>query len=198
MTGPLVVLVGPMGSGKSTVGALLAERLGTTHRDTDDDIAAAEGRGIPEIFAADGEAHFRALERRAVRAAVAAHEGVLSLGGGAVTDPGIRALLVGRPVVHLALDAEEAVHRVGGGAGRPLLGGAGRGAPSAGGTAAGPAAASGPPAASGAEAAARWRVLMEARRPLYAEVARAVVDTSGRTPDEVADAVLHALEPIRS
>ncbi|MEV4949744.1 shikimate kinase [Streptomyces sp. NPDC053755] len=192
MTGPLVVLVGPMGSGKSTVGALLAERLGTAHRDTDDDIVAAQGRRISEIFATDGEARFRALEHRAVRAAMAEHDGVLSLGGGAVTDAATRALLAGRPVVHLALDAEEAVRRVGGGAGRPLLGG--RGAP--GGSGADDRADGGADGGADgeAEAAARWRTLMEARRPLYAQVARTVVDTSGRTPDEVATAVLHALE----
>ena len=66
--GPLVVLVGPMGSGKSTVGELLAERLGAPYRDTDADIVAAEGREISDIFVEDGEERFRALERAAVRA----------------------------------------------------------------------------------------------------------------------------------
>ncbi|WP_010470454.1 MULTISPECIES: shikimate kinase [Streptomyces] len=164
--GPLVVLVGPMGSGKSTVGALLAERLGVPYRDTDADIVAAEGREISDIFVEDGEPRFRELERAAVRAALAEHTGVLALGGGAVLDDGTRALLAGLPVAYLSMDVEEAVRRVGLGAARPLL---------------------------AVNPRRRWRELMDARRHLYTEVARVVVATDGRTPDEVADAVLDAL-----
>ncbi|GGT28768.1 shikimate kinase [Streptomyces purpureus] len=167
MNGPLVVLVGPMGSGKSTVGALLAERLGAPYRDTDDDVVSAEGRPIPEIFAADGEAYFREREHLAVRTAVAGHPGVLALGGGAVVDPRTRRILAGQPVVHLSLGVDEALRRVGPGSGRPLLTGDPR---------------------------ARWRALADARRPLYDEVARAVVATDGRTPEEVARAVLQELK----
>ncbi|MFE5833176.1 shikimate kinase [Streptomyces sp. NPDC056488] len=166
--GPLVVLVGPMGSGKSTVGALLAERLGAPYRDTDADIVAAEGREISDIFVEDGEEHFRALERDAVARAVAGHEGVLALGGGAVLDAGTRELLAGLPVAYLSMDVEEAVRRVGLNTARPLL---------------------------AVNPRRQWRELMEARRHLYTEVARVVVATDDRTPDEVADAVLSALEP---
>ncbi|MEW1904810.1 MULTISPECIES: shikimate kinase [unclassified Streptomyces] len=165
--GPLVVLVGPMGSGKSTVGALLAERLGAPYRDTDADIVAAEGREISDIFVEDGEEHFRALERDAVARAVAGHEGVLALGGGAVLDAGTRELLAGLPVAYLSMDVEEAVRRVGLNTARPLL---------------------------AVNPRRQWRELMEARRHLYTEVARVVVATDDRTPDEVADAVLSALE----
>ncbi|WP_336323208.1 shikimate kinase [Streptomyces lavendofoliae] len=165
--GPLIVLVGPMGSGKSTVGALLAERLGAPYRDTDADIVAAEGREISDIFIEDGEEHFRALEREAVRAAVAGHTGVLALGGGAVLDAGTRELLAGRPVVYLSMDVEEAVRRVGLNTARPLL---------------------------AVNPRRQWRELMEARRPLYTEVARVVVATDDKTPEEVAEAVLDALE----
>ncbi|MFE8940218.1 shikimate kinase [Streptomyces sp. NPDC007872] len=165
--GPLVVLVGPMGSGKSTVGALLAERLGAPYRDTDADIVAAEGREISDIFVEDGEEHFRALERAAVARAVAEHEGVLALGGGAVLDVGTRGLLAGLPVAYLSMDVEEAVRRVGLNTARPLL---------------------------AVNPRRQWRELMEARRHLYNEVARAVVATDDRTPEEVADAVLSALE----
>ncbi|GAB4002615.1 hypothetical protein GCM10029992_41350 [Glycomyces albus] len=77
----LVVIVGPPGSGKTTVGNALAERLGVTFRDTDADIAATAGKPIPDIFVDDGEDHFRALERDAVRRAVGEHDGVLALGG---------------------------------------------------------------------------------------------------------------------
>lgn len=155
MTGPLVVLVGPMGSGKSTVGGLVAELLGAPYRDTDADIVAAEGREISDIFIEDGEEHFRALEREAVRTAVAEHEGVLALGGGAVLDAGTRALLTGLPVAYLSMDVEEAVRRVGLNTARPLL---------------------------AVNPRRQWRELMEARRHLYTEVARVVVATDDRTP----------------
>ncbi|WP_030706318.1 shikimate kinase [Streptomyces sp. NRRL F-2580] len=165
--GPLVVLVGPMGSGKSTVGALLAERLGVPYRDTDADIVAAEGREISDLFVDEGEPYFRELERQAVAAAVAEHTGVLALGGGAVLDEGTRGLLTGLPVAYLSMDVEEAVRRVGLGAARPLL---------------------------AVNPRRQWRELMDARRPLYTEVARVVVTTDDRTPEEVAQAVLDALE----
>ncbi|MFC7923394.1 shikimate kinase [Streptomyces cinereoruber] len=165
--GPLVILVGPMGSGKSTVGALLAERLGAPYRDTDADIVAAEGREISDIFVEDGEEHFRALERDAVARAVAEHEGVLALGGGAVLDAGTRELLAGLPVAYLSMNVEEAVRRVGLNTARPLL---------------------------AVNPRRQWRELMEARRHLYTEVARVVVATDDRTPEEVAAAVLSALE----
>ncbi|MGW1195905.1 shikimate kinase [Streptomyces sp. NPDC002536] len=163
---PAVVLVGPPGAGKSTVGALLAERLGTGYRDTDADIERTAGKTVPEIFIDEGEPHFRELERQAVRAAVAEHPGVLALGGGAVMDPATRALLTGLPVVFLDVELADAVHRVGLDAPRPLL---------------------------AVNPRKRWRELMEQRRPLYTEVARAVVATGGRAPAEVADAVLEAL-----
>ncbi|WP_151774875.1 shikimate kinase [Streptomyces abyssomicinicus] len=165
--GPRLVLVGPMGVGKSTVGALLADRLGVAYRDTDEDIVAAEGRAIAEIFVDDGEERFRALEKAAVRSALAEHEGVLSLGGGAILDADTRALLAGHPVVYLSMDVEEAARRTGLNVARPLL---------------------------AVNPRKQWRELMEARRHLYTEVARVVVPTDARTPEEVAEAVLDALE----
>nr|WP_202429932.1 MULTISPECIES: shikimate kinase [unclassified Streptomyces] len=156
-----------MGVGKSTIGHLVAERLGLVYRDTDDDIVTAEGREISDIFVDDGEEHFRALERAAVRTALAEHEGVLALGGGAVLDAGTRALLRDHPVVFLTMDIDEAVRRTGLATARPLL---------------------------AVNPRRTWRELMEARRPLYTEVARATVATDDRTPEEVALAVLDALE----
>lgn len=167
MSGPLVVLVGPMGVGKSTVGELLAARLGTTYRDTDADVVAEAGKPIAEIFYDEGEEHFRALERRAVAAALAGHAGVLSLGGGAVLDGTTRELLADRPVVYLSMDVDEAVRRVGLGAARPLL---------------------------AVNPRRQWRELMDARRHLYEEVARTVVATDENTPEEVAQAIIDALE----
>ncbi|MFI5793563.1 shikimate kinase [Streptomyces sp. NPDC051677] len=168
MSGPLVVLVGPMGVGKSTVGRLLAERLGAGYRDTDDDIVAEQGRGIAEIFADGGEPAFRAIEKQAVHRALAEHDGVLALGGGAILDAGTRGLLAGCRVVYLSVGAEEALRRTGRDTPRPLL---------------------------AADPRKQWQDLMETRRQLYETVAGAVVATDGRTPEEVTRAVLDALGP---
>ena len=160
--GPRVVLVGPMGAGKTTVGELLAARWGVQVRDTDADIVAAQGKEISEIFVDDGEAAFRALERDAVAQALAEHDGVLSLGGGAVLDPGTRDLLAGHTVAFLSVGLTDAVKRVGLGTSRPLLMGNVRG---------------------------RIKALLDERTPVYTSVASFTVDTDGRTPDEVAGQV---------
>ncbi|WP_328432758.1 shikimate kinase [Streptomyces sp. NBC_00453] len=156
-----------MGVGKSTVGQLLAGRLGVGYRDTDDDIVAEQGRAIAEIFVDEGEAAFRAIEKAAVHRALAEHEGVLALGGGSILDADTRALLGGQRVVYLSMDVEEAVKRTGLNAARPLL---------------------------AVNPRKQWRELMEARRSLYKEVATAVVATDGRTPEEVTQVALDALE----
>lgn len=163
----MVVLVGPMGVGKSTVGRLLAERLGVGYRDTDEDIVASRGRSVADIFVDEGEPVFRALEKQAVHTALTEHEGVLALGGGAILDDGTRALLAGHRVVYLSMDVEEAVKRTGLNTARPLL---------------------------AVNPRRQWRELMEARRHLYEEVATAVVATDGRSPEEVGQAALDALE----
>lgn len=160
--GPAVVLVGPMGSGKSTVGRLLAQSWGVEIRDTDSDIEAAEGRSISEIFVDSGEAHFRAAERAAVAEALASHHGVLSLGGGAVLDAGTRELLAGHRVAFLRVGLSDAVKRVGLGTSRPLLMGNVRG---------------------------QIKALLDERTPIYQSVARLTVDTDGRSAREVADEI---------
>ncbi len=163
---PQVVLVGPMGSGKSTVGALLAAAYGVEARDTDADVEAADGRSISDIFVESGEAHFRDLERAAVEQALAAHDGVLSLGGGAVLDESTRDLLAGHRVVFLKVGLAEAVKRVGLGVGRPLLLGNVR---------------------------SRIKALLDERTPIYESVADVVVDTDDRTPQDVADEIQRVL-----
>lgn len=165
-TRPRVVLVGPMGAGKSTVAALLGKAWGVAVRDTDADIEAAEGRSISDIFVESGEAHFRELEVAAVARAVAEHDGVLALGGGAVLREETREVLAGLPVVFLRVGLADAVKRVGMGAGRPLLFGNVR---------------------------ARIRATLEERAPVYESVATLVVDTDGRTPDEVTGEVVERL-----
>ena len=163
---PQIVLVGVPGSGKTTVGTLLAERLGTGFRDTDQDVERTEGKPVPDIFVESGEAHFRDLEKAAVALALQEHDGVLALGGGAVLDDSTRALLVEQPTVWLQVGPASGAHRVGMDVIRPVLLGNVRG---------------------------RMTQLLKERAPLYAEVARITVDTDGRTPAEVADAVLEGL-----
>jgi len=164
---PRVVLVGPMGAGKSTVGRLLAEQWGVQLRDTDRDVETAVGRTISEIFVDDGEARFRELEREAVTAALAAHPGVLALGGGAVLDPRARQALAGHRVVFLQVGLADAVKRVGLGTARPLLLGNVR---------------------------AQIKALLDARLPVYQAVATLIVSTDGRSPEQVADEVCRAVE----
>jgi shikimate kinase len=154
-----------MGAGKSTVAAIVAERLGAAAVDTDALVEAAAGRTVAEVFAALGEAGFRALERAAVLEALAG-DAVVSLGGGAVLDPATRADLAAVPVVALAVSWRCAAPRIGDAASRPLLTGDPR---------------------------ARWRAVHAAREGLYREVADVVVDTDDRSPGEAAAAVLRAL-----
>ncbi len=165
MSGP-VVLVGAPGSGKSTTGALLAERLGVPFTDVDTEIEQRAGRSIGAIFADDGEPAFRALEEQ-VTAELLGRPGVLSLGGGAVLSAATRAALRGHRVVWLQVSAATAVSRVGLNEARPLLLGNVRG---------------------------QLIKLLAARTPLYAEVATERVETDTRSPDEVVDLLLGAEE----
>lgn len=172
-SGPRVVLVGPPGSGKSTVAHALGERWQLRVRDTDADVERTAGKPIAEIFVDDGEPHFRDLERAAVLAGLAEHRGVLALGGGAVLDEVVQRALAayvdgGGAVVFLDVSLAAAAPRVGFNVSRPLLLGNPR---------------------------ARWLELMEARRPVYEQVSTLRVGTDERTPDEVASAVADAVEP---
>lgn len=173
---PLVVLVGPPSSGKTTVGRALAQELGTAFRDTDHDIEASAGMTVADVFVQHGEPHFRALEERAVAGALAEHEGVLALGGGAVTSAATRELLVHRaragvPVVWLDVDLASAAKRVGLSRDRPIL---------------------------GVNPRAMLRHMLETRAPLYGEVATITVHTGGREPALVVAEVLAALPSQRA
>ncbi|MBL7491313.1 shikimate kinase [Frankia sp. AgB1.9] len=163
---PVAVLVGSPGAGKTTVGALLAARLGVTLRDTDADVEAALGMSVSDVFIEKGEDAFRAAERDAVDAALAGHPGVLALGGGAVLAERTRAALAGHTVVYLDVDLSDAAKRVGLARDRPLLVEAPR---------------------------TRLAVLLRERKPLYEQVATIVVETAGRGPEEIVDEILAKL-----
>jgi len=164
---PKAVIIGPPGSGKSTIGGALAERLGVTLRDTDADVEAAAGKPIGEIFIDDGEERFRELERAAVAAALAEHEGVVALGGGAVLAAETRELLGGHTVVYLKVGLSEAIKRVGLASARPLL---------------------------VLNPRSQMRKLLQERLPVYESLGTLSVDTDGRDPADIVEEVAKALE----
>lgn len=168
--GPRYVLMGPPGSGKTTVGRALASALGVQRRDTDADVEQMAGKKIADIFLDEGEAHFRELEALAVAQAITEHEGVLSLGGGAILDPGTQALLEhyatnGGHVVFLDVSLHAAAQRVGLNAARPLLMGNPR---------------------------KQWAELMEARRPIYQRLATMTVNTDHIRAERIANEIVEA------
>lgn len=164
---PRAVLVGLPGSGKSTIGRRLAKAMGVGYVDTDVLIEQQTGRTIADIFATDGEPEFRRIEEDVVRATLASHDGVVSLGGGAVTTPGVCEALAGHTVIYLEIGAREGIRRTGGTSVRPLLAGANR--------------------------AEKYRALMAQRAPLYRRVATMRVDTNRRNPGAVVRYIMSRL-----
>ena len=165
-----IVLTGFMGSGKTSVGRVLAERLGWRFLDLDAEIERRDGRTVPEIFSASGEAHFRKQETAALAGILGQRRVVVALGGGAPEELGNRLLMEQTPrtaVVYLAAPLETLLDRCErddartGSAGRPLL----------------------------AQAEQRFA----ARRHLYERIAGHQVETSARSVEEAADAILEAL-----
>jgi shikimate kinase len=166
-SGPVAILIGPPGAGKTTVGTELAARLGVSFTDTDTTIAAAAGKPVADIFIDDGESAFRALERDAVAVAIGQPGGVVGLGGGAVLDPGTQARLAGRPVVYLAASFSELAKRVGMDRPRPLL--------------------------IGTNPRAQLKSLLDQRLPVYEGLAWLTVNTDGREPDDIAGDIADAI-----
>lgn len=165
---PRAVIIGTMGAGKTTVGELVAASIGVRFADSDHLVEDRAGKPVQDIFVEDGEPAFREQERAAVAWALENHDGVLSLGGGAVLDPATQALLAPHQVVFLRVGLADAVKRVGLGVGRPLLLGNVR---------------------------ARIKQLLDERTPVYQGLARITVDTDGRAPEEIAAEVVAAIAP---
>ena len=167
-TGPLVVLIGPPGAGKSVVGPLVAARLGVEFRDTDADVGTVAGKPVGDIFVEDGEESFRELERAAAASALSEsstlreHGGVLALGSGAVLDDNVRRLLAGLPVVYLSASFGTVERRIGLDRPRVVVPGNPRG---------------------------RLRAMLDERAGLYQRLAAVTVETDDLDPHELADEI---------
>lgn len=158
------MLIGPMGAGKTTIGRLLAARRAWAFADLDAVIVQRAGRPIPEIFAAQGECLFRALESELLAGWCMGGDGVLSTGGGAVLLAANRRMMRrAGPVVWLHADPEVTAARIAGDANRPLI--------------------------KGVDPLAKARQLAEARTPLYAEACDLKVDTGRCSVQEAVDAI---------
>jgi shikimate kinase len=167
---PTLVVVGPPGAGKTTVGRIVARRLGVAFADVDAMIEEQTGKSIADLFLEDGEDGFRTLERKVVAQALARHDGVLALGGGAVLAAETRALLRAHRVVFLSVGLADGLRRTGMSTARPLL--------------------------AGVNPRATFKALLDARAPLYREVATVQVVTDRRSANQVARATLEALGEI--
>jgi shikimate kinase len=163
MSGPRLVLVGPPGAGKTTVGTVVAAQLGVGFLDTDQLVETEAGKTVADIFIEDGEERFRALEHAAVVRALREHEGVLALGGGAVMNDETRQALRAARVAALEVSLADAVARVGLARDRPLLLDSPR---------------------------ARIAAMLRDRAPLYAEVATRAFPTADRPPDDIATEIV--------
>jgi shikimate kinase len=164
-TGPAAILVGPPGSGKSTVGPLLAARLRTGFVDTDDEVEAVARKPAGDIFVEDGEQAFRALEWPVVQRALGC-PGVVALGSGAVLDRGVQRLLAGQRVAYLETSFAEVARRVGMNRPRVPVPGNPRG---------------------------MLRAMLEERLPLYQGVAWVTVRTDDLSPEEIAGQIADAV-----
>jgi shikimate kinase len=160
-----IILIGPPGSGKSTIGKALARKLQKPFSDTDDVIEARTGTSISQIFIDQGEPWFRDLERVVLSEELAKLDGVLALGGGAPLSESAQILLqsVDAAVVYLSVSLATAAPRVGFNRDRPLLLGNPRGA---------------------------WQELMDKRRPTYEALANHIVIVDERVPKDIIDEIV--------
>ena len=169
---PKVILIGPMGSGKTTIGALLAEKLGLSFRDTDHLIEEQEGKTVSQIFLDQGEDAFRAIEKRVLREELLTDGTVLSLGGGAPISIDAQSALraISSHIIFLDISLSTVAPRIGFNRDRPLLLNNPRG---------------------------QWQTLMEARRPIYEAIADATINVDDKSEEEIVTIVLSSLEEAR-
>ena len=166
---PRVILIGPMGSGKTTIGQLIAKRLDIAFRDTDQVIEGETGRTVSDIFLEDGEDAFRLLEKGVLRNELLSDGTVLALGGGAPISMDAQSALraIASPVVYLDISLATVAPRIGFNRDRPLLLHNPRG---------------------------QWQTLMEARRPIYESIADTVIDVNTKSENEIVDEILEVLK----
>jgi len=166
---PRVILIGPMGSGKTTIGKLIAKRLDIAFRDTDQVVEEETGRTVSDIFLEDGEDAFRLLEKGVLRNELLSDGTVLALGGGAPISMDAQSALraIASPVVYLDISLATVAPRIGFNRDRPLLLHNPRG---------------------------QWQTLMEARRPIYESIADTVIDVNTKSENEIVDEILEVLK----
>ena len=166
---PRVILIGPMGSGKTTIGQLLASQLGIPFRDTDHVIEEKAGKSVSDIFLEDGEDEFRILEKKVLREELLSDNTVLALGGGAPISIDAQSALraIASPVIYLDISLATVAPRIGFNRDRPLLLHNPRG---------------------------QWQTLMEARRPIYESIADSVIDVNEKSESEIASLVMEVLK----
>lgn len=166
---PRVILIGPMGSGKTTIGQLVASKLGIAFRDTDHVIEERAGKSVSDIFLEDGEDEFRILEKKVLRDELLSDDTVLALGGGAPISVDAQSALraIASPVVYLDISLATVAPRIGFNRDRPLLLHNPRG---------------------------QWQTLMEARRPIYESIADSVIDVNEKSESEIVTLVLEVLK----
>ena len=166
---PRVILIGPMGSGKTTIGQLLASELEIPFRDTDHVIEERASKSVSDIFLEDGEDEFRILEKKVLRDELLSDDTVLALGGGAPISMDAQSALraIASPVIYLDISLATVAPRIGFNRDRPLLLHNPRG---------------------------QWQTLMEARRPIYESIADSVIDVNDKSENEIVAAILEVLK----
>ena len=169
---PRLILIGPMGSGKTTIGSLLAEKLGLSFRDTDHLIEEQEGKTVSQIFLDQGEDAFRAIEKRVLREELLTDGTVLSLGGGAPISMDAQSALraIASHIIFLDISLSTVAPRIGFNRDRPLLLNNPRG---------------------------QWQTLMEARRPIYEAIADTIINVDDKSEEEIVTIVLSSLGEAR-
>jgi len=162
---PRLILIGPMGSGKTTIGKLIATHLNLPFRDTDQVIEEESGKSVSEIFLEDGEDSFRAIEKSVLRKELLSDDTILALGGGAPMSIDAQSALraIASPVIYFDISLSSVAPRIGFNRDRPLLLNNPRG---------------------------QWELLMQERRPIYESIADTVIDVNGKSEMDIVDEIL--------